>query len=448
MKKRLASIRKHKGYGLTSILMIGVFLILAGGFWLFSKKYKISARIDEQVNTQPLEQKTSPEPVAVQVKQPQSPPIQAVTLPQPAQNNGQANGTNGNEILVGSLIGQQGQSTDMQKDIQNGIEIQIDAINKQGGINGDRIKFIFYDHEYNTNKAINGLQNLIKQNVKILLLPVGTPTVEACIPLIKENDILVIFPNSGAKTLRSPNFKNIVSFRTSYQNEAQSLLNYAAKISGSQKIAFFYQDDGYGKSCLEGAIAGLKINNFTDSQILKVSYTANTIDVSEAAEQIKIFDPDSIVIFGLPPLAQSLFTKLDGIWLLRKKFFGISALITSSFLDYIKQKGLKFTFSHTIPNPKGTQLKITQEYRDAIKKHNLQHSDYLFLSYISTNIFFNILSQLDKPITKEKISVKIEQIKNLNFKGLNLNFDPQTRELNKDVWIETSDGQWIKASSV
>ena len=41
---------------------------------------------------------------------------------------------------------------------------------------------------------------------------------------------------------------------------------------------------------------------------------------------------------------------------------------------------------------------------------------------------------------------KIEDIKDYNFKGLNLNFDTQTKELRKDIWFDIGTDKWIEWS--
>lgn len=399
--------------------MVGVLLFFASSYWMLGKKLKPTVKPKEQVNTQPQ----SSQPTAIPL------PVKTASTQ--------------NEILMGSMTGLSGQASDVQKHILDGINIQIDAENLIGGINGDKIRFVVFDHQYDADIAVDCLQKLVDQNIKIILVPVGTQTIEACIPLIKKNDLLVVFPNSGSQLIRSPDFKNIVSLRTSYQNEAFALLDHAIKNKKLQKVALFYQNDGYGISCLTGALDSLKRNNIDISQILQVPYTPNRIEVTEAVIRIKNFNPDSIVIFGLPAVSQNLLSKLEPVWLLNKKLYGMSALSSASLFDYLKQNGLKLTFSHIVPDYRSSTLKISKEYSQAIKDNNLQHDDYLFLSYISTSIFLDLLKQIEKPITNEKILNKLESLKNYNHKGLTLNFDPQTRELTKNVWIETPNGEWF-----
>ena len=47
-----------------------------------------------------------------------------------------------------------------------------------------------------------------------------------------------------------------------------------------------------------------------------------------------------------------------------------------------------------------------------------------------------------KPITKEKLIKTFEGFKDFLFKGLTLNFDPETRQLSNTLWIDTGSDEW------
>ena len=47
------------------------------------------------------------------------------------------------------------------------------------------------------------------------------------------------------------------------------------------------------------------------------------------------------------------------------------------------------------------------------------------------------------PYTTDKIIQAIESMKSYPFKGLILNFDPETRELSKQVWIDNGEKHWL-----
>ncbi|MBA3752470.1 hypothetical protein H0X06_06840 [Candidatus Dependentiae bacterium] len=64
--------------------------------------------------------------------------------------------------------------------------------------------------------------------------------------------------------------------------------------------------------------------------------------------------------------------------------------------------------------------------------------------YINASVLIDVLHTINKPFTNEILIKKLEAIKNYPYKGLMLNFNPETRELLKDVWIDPEFGsEWI-----
>jgi len=64
--------------------------------------------------------------------------------------------------------------------------------------------------------------------------------------------------------------------------------------------------------------------------------------------------------------------------------------------------------------------------------------------YINIQILHEIIHHISAPLTKEKIILAMENIKDFNFKGILLNFDPVNRELSKSVWIDHGQDRWTQ----
>ena len=132
--------------------------------------------------------------------------------------------------------------------------------------------------------------------------------------------------------------------------------------------------------------------------------------------------------------------------LIGKHILGLSDLSESTFKNFIVEKGLKAVITQSYPNVKISDLEIIKEYRDMAKEQGASVDAIPLLAYVAGSLFVDILKKIDGPITKEKIMKKIEDIKDYNFKGLNLNFDTQTKELRKDIWFDIGTDKWIEWS--
>lgn len=135
---------------------------------------------------------------------------------------------------------------------------------------------------------------------------------------------------------------------------------------------------------------------------------------------------------------------------------GISG-ITDKFQEYAsgildpeqQGKGLNFIISRVVPNPENSAIEIVKEYQIEMAR---EYPDVCLdvdslEGYINASILLYLLESIDKPYTHEKILQAARKINNLNFKGLILNFDPQTQSLSKNVWLDLGIGEWIWGST-
>ena len=164
-----------------------------------------------------------------------------------------------NYFTIGSTMGLFGGVPAMAYRVQQGMTMRIEAENVQGGVNGTHIKTIVYNDSYIPYLARQNVDYLLNDlNVKTLLLPVGSPTLESYINYIRDNKLLVLFPVTGGPQFRSPDLKGIINYRATYADEVHALIDYLITQYNIRKFAFFYQDDAYGHGALEAAHTALQ----------------------------------------------------------------------------------------------------------------------------------------------------------------------------------------------
>ena len=76
--------------------------------------------------------------------------------------------------------------------------------------------------------------------------------------------------------------------RASYANETEALVHHLVSL-GIKNIAVLYQNDGFGKSGLEGVVSALKKHQLTPSAVATVE--RNSVDVAPAVQQIAAVNP-------------------------------------------------------------------------------------------------------------------------------------------------------------
>jgi len=307
------------------------------------------------------------------------------------------------------------------------------------------------------------IPRLARVNIKMLhddyktdyfLLPVGTPTLATYLPTLEKENMFVFFPVTGTVLSRNPVLKNIINLRAAYSDEVHALIDYIITEYRSKRFAFFYQDDVYGKDALEAAHNELTkrgITNWTD-----ISYTLEETDFKAQVQKLKDANPDAIGFFSNSAPSQQFIDQVGTDFFVGLNLFCISFVESASLRFFLNQQGIPFTFSSVMPNPTTNNLPIFKEYHDAMDRLNIQYSSDSLEAYIATELFLDALIHVKPPILCEGITCKVapqakgaimkylESLKNYNFKGLNLTFNPQTRSFDLPVWIETEEGEWIE----
>ena len=345
-------------------------------------------------------------------------------------------------VVLGSTIDLSKSASMIGKDVRDGLDLAFGRAVQMGGVNSYLPRIIIRDDGYTPSKSRALVEDFLnKSNISIFLNSVGSPTTESYLDLIQAGKALVLFPYTGAPIFRKPELKYLAHMRIGYVDEGRALADYAIDSLNARKVAIFYQNDAFGLGALQGAMEVLDARGFKD--VVKVPYERNDVQFELQAKKIEQSDPDTIFFFAVTPAARSLVRQLGVSFLRGKNLIGMS-VYDEAFEQFLESKGLRFVMVRVVPNPRTSDLEIVKEYRDAAKASNHVPNFNALEAFINANIFFDIIKRIKPPLTKEKIIEEIEKIKNYNFKGIELDFDPNSRELVRTLWIDTGDGPWIK----
>lgn len=343
-----------------------------------------------------------------------------------------------------------GSSMDVSKSVKglgipfrSGVALKVNKKNREGGINGKRVQIYFLDDGYISAVARQNIETILKEyNTPFILAPVGSPTLLAYLDLIKDGKILVLFPQSGSPTFRDPKLKHIVHLRASFNDEGRLLTNYVLKTYMPKNFVFFYQNDEFGISILNGAKNALKKAGVPPAT--EVSYLANTTYFKDAAEKIRQANPDAIGFFATGPATLQLIRDLGVEFLANKILYAVSSVGDTATVKILKDRGLNMIIGQVVPDPETSMLPIVKEYREELKKQGLKPNVFSLESYITSSIAFRAMKRVKGPLTMANLIDQFEKMKNFDYKGILLNFNPKTRALTSQYWINTGDGPWLE----
>lgn len=344
----------------------------------------------------------------------------------------------------GSTVAVSGGLASLGGDVKRGIDSAAHDLNQKGGFEGKYFRPFIFDDEYVPRFARKNIDRLVQDyGIDIILSPVGSPTLSSYINRVKKgDDILVLFPYTGGPQFRDPEITNIVHFRSSYADEARALINHMIDEYGVKNFAFFYQNDSYGTGALEAAHEELKKRGI--SEWVDVPYAREQTDFEDSAAMLKKANPDAIGFFSTSTPTQELLGEIGSDFLIGRHLFGISFLESKDLKRFLKDRGIKFTFTFMVPNPEKSQLQIVQEYRKSMDKRGFPYESNSLEGYIAMELLIDAFKNITPSVTKEKVLEWFEEMKNYNFKGLNLTFNPKTRGFDQPVWIRIVNGELIK----
>lgn len=320
-----------------------------------------------------------------------------------------------------------------------GLKLRFDAVRNQGGINNTIMPQLILKNDYfrpaKTREIVDGY---ISQGINKILAITGAGPTKSILDLVKEKKILLLFPSTGLPEARSAEYTNLVFYRTDDILEGKVIADYAVNTLHTQKGVLLVENDAFGKSLLLGIEPMLKklgaIKNWT-----KIYHEPHKTKLDKQVEEIKKIKPDTIMFCGAISIAMAAIRQIGVDKLTKTKLIGNSDFSSETMQKFVKDKGLALINPVLVPNPKTSDLEIVKQFRKAADKGNVPYDVFALESYITADITFDILKKIKGKITNEKIMQVIEHIKDYEYKGLKLNFNPKNRQITQMMWLDEGD---------
>lgn len=337
------------------------------------------------------------------------------------------NAPSAKEIVFGqtaTLSGHLGLYGSMIKDAINAC---FQTINKTGGINGYTFRLESLDDQGNPEKSLLNIKTLKAKNIDMFIGCTGTRSILAALPQISKGEIAMFFPWAGHEKFRAKNLKYMINGLGYLKPQVQALVNNLVTKKQLYKISIFHADDDFSTEAMHELVSFLKQHNITPINI--ESYNRLTVDIVTAANKLINGDPKVVIC-----LATSMPTvKLIDAFFERGAYETIFMGIDSTHLvnRILKNRGVNFSFSSSVPDPVASTIPIAKQYREDIALYNpIETPNILsFAYYLSTHIIVEAIKKIAPPITKEKIIAQIEQMQTKNIGGFTVSFDPEDRHI-------------------
>ncbi len=352
------------------------------------------------------------------------------------------NGVTNNEVVLGMCNALTGPASALGAGMKKGAMVYFNKVNKEGGVNGRKIRVISYDDGYEPKNTVVQTRKLINEDKVFALFGyVGTPTSSAIIPAVNEAKIPFWGPFTGAEFLRSPVSRYIFNVRGSYFDEAETQVKYLTEKKGIKRIGIFYQNDAYGLAVKGGILKALKKRDLDIAG--EGTYERNTENVDAALAALKKSAPDAVSMVGTYKAMAAFIrkAKAEGF---NPVFLNVSFVGTAALVKELAGGGDGVIVTQVMPSPRDTSIPLVSQYRNDMKAAGHADLDYTDLEgYVGAAVFVEVLKKAGSGLTRDAF-IKAAEGLNTNIGGMAMHFSPADHQAMGNIYITMVSGSQVE----
>ncbi|MBF0398350.1 MAG: ABC transporter substrate-binding protein [Desulfobacterales bacterium] len=324
--------------------------------------------------------------------------------------------------------------------VLKGAGFLFDLVNSEGGIHGRKIVYRIFNDDYNPAKTKFGVKELQeKVGIFAWIGGIGTETSLSVKDYLMNRKIPWISPFSGSKDLINPPNRYLFAVYPLYSFEAKVLCNYAIKNLKKTKIAIVYQNDGYGKSGLEGVSKVLAEYNM--SLVAQIPVISTDTDMKSCALELQSKNADAVLLFTTTFAAFRILKISKDMHYFPQWMGGVA--FNDHDLMYKISNGLwQGAITNNMINFNDTTK--MRKYREAFKKAfpNDIYSPLFHAGVYVSEIFAEALTQSGRNLTRERLIEELEKMNDfqsiagpkITFKPFNIS-DPECRRGTRETYL-------------
>jgi branched-chain amino acid transport system substrate-binding protein len=203
------------------------------------------------------------------------------------------------EVLIGGTVPLSGEAAAFGS-VGPGAKAYFDHVNARGGVNGRRIRYVFYDDAYNPAQTVQLTRRLVEQDrVFALFNVVGTANNLAIRDYTNAGGVPQLFSGDGSEALAAPGrYRWTMGFLQSYRGEGTVYGRDLVKRKPGARVAVLLENTELGRDMTRGlsrAVAGKG-----PRVVASESYEYVTADVSGQIARLEASGADTLMLFATP----------------------------------------------------------------------------------------------------------------------------------------------------
>ena len=300
--------------------------------------------------------------------------------------------------------------------VARGTDILVKLVNDAGGIHGRKIKYFIRDDQYNPAQTKAVVKELVeREGIFAFVGGVSAAAGMAVKGYLAENKVIWVGPATAINEYVFPVQPYLFGVYPLYDDEASILTKYAVEKLKAKKIAFFYQNDAYGKSGLEGCEDRMKALKM--KLIEKSSVEPGEKDLSSQMLRLKNSGAD-VVIMWVNPTSAVIALKTSATIGFKPTWISSNTLSDYPLMNKITGGLWEGVITGAFALAPDSNTPLLKKYREAAKKYAPEERWGTF--YMAGILFAEpLIEALKKTGPKLSTDAVLKQLNSMkNFQGI------------------------------
>jgi len=201
--------------------------------------------------------------------------------------------------LIGFMSDLTGRQSNLGIANKRGLEIAIESVNANGGINGRQLNAVFYDGESDTAKGVIHTKRLIEVDKAVVLAGYGSSATTMAVLQTVDSGKTPLFSAAAADKIWIPTKKWVFNVVPRQKEASIPMLLENLRQRGAKKIAYIYIDTAYGQTGKDTFDEACKEMQIKPAIVEK--YAPGSTDAGPQVTHIKAAGADGLLITGNVP---------------------------------------------------------------------------------------------------------------------------------------------------
>lgn len=306
-----------------------------------------------------------------------------------------------------------------------GARLMFEAVNAAGGIHGRKIGFTSLDDGFDPKRAVENTRRLIEEHkVFMLFNSTGTAQTAAVLPQLKASKTILFGPVTGASSMREGVNPYLFHVRAGYANETERMFSQLRQI-GVTRVAFFYQDDGLGKTLLGEVRKASTAANLPLVAEIKVDPAAP--DFAAAAAATAQAQPQAVIV-GTAGLTFPHYVKAVLATPARPAFYGYSVASLDVIHRELQDKARGIILAQIMPSLRNTTIPVVAEYLKLLKAKSAdaQPSASQFEGFVHARLLVEGLRRTGRDLSTASFTQTLEGAGEIAFGRFTARYSPRS----------------------